>query len=97
MNTGQQLGTLQIMLEKKKKSKPEAVFKCKAMNCAIRKGMQTGKDQCKMVEEGMAQGDSKKVHRLLKTLTKSTQHRISIIKDSNGHLLTENCCTRLMD
>lgn len=48
------------------------------------------KGQCQIIKERMTQGDSKKAYQIVKPFTKSGQHKTSVIKVSNGRLLTES-------
>ncbi|MGL4418375.1 MAG: reverse transcriptase domain-containing protein [Plesiomonas shigelloides] len=65
------------------------------VNNQIRKMMRVAKeawieDQCRDVEEGMVNGNSKKAYQTIKTLTKTQQRSAKVIENSNGQLLTEN-------
>ena len=69
--------------------------KYRLVNKKIRKRMLEAKedwivDQCRIVEEGMVNGNSKKVYETLRTLTKTQQRTATVIEDSSGQLLTEN-------
>lgn len=59
-----------------------AVFKFKVTATSGKKNWI--ENQCRIIEERMAQGDRKK------TLTKTCQQKTSVIEDSNDHLFTKN-------
>ena len=46
--------------------------------------------QCETIEQGMEQGNSKQAYETLNKLTKTQQHRSTVIEDSKGELLTED-------
>lgn len=74
-------------MKKERKGEPEAASKHKKVNCDLRKEMKAAKnfigDQCRTTDERI----TKKVTKLLlKTLTKTGHHKMSIIEDSDGHL-----------
>lgn len=81
---------------KKKKSQDlTSADKYRLVNKQIRKRMKKAKedwieDQCCNVEEGLANGNSKKAYETLRILTKTQQRAATVIEDSSGQLLTEN-------
>lgn len=45
--------------------------------------------QCSAIEKSIKLGDNKKAYNTLKSLTKTSQPRVSVINDRGGKVLTE--------
>jgi len=73
----------------------EANNKYKDSHREVRKKMREAKEawieeQCNSIELGMAKGNCKTAYDTLKSLTKTTQPKASVIEDKEGNLLTES-------
>jgi len=82
-------------LKKQKFTSQEANNKYRISHREVRKKMREAKEawieeQCHSIEVGMAKGNSKAAYDTLKSLTKTTQPKASVIEDKEGNLLTES-------
>ena len=73
---------------------PEDAEQYRKASRQVRKKMLEAKEdwitkQCEAIEQGMEQGNSKQAYETLKKLTKTQQHKTTVIEDSKGELLTE--------
>ena len=46
--------------------------------------------QCKNIEKGMMSGNSKEAYNARTALTKPQQHKLAVIEDSSGNILTKS-------
>ena len=73
------------------------------MNREVRKKMKATQEEWteekfKNMEKGMLSGNSKKAYNTLKTLTKTQQHKSSVIEDGSENIMAESTsCSKPVD
>ena len=80
--------------KKEKYNSQEGAEEYRRANKLVRKKLKEAKEnwideQCKNIEQSTKQGNTKKVHELVRTLTNTKQDRSMVIENRDGELLTE--------
>ena len=82
-------------LKPQKSKSPQKAEEYRKANNRVKQGMKAAKEawiesECKIIDSEMRRARSKKAYQTLKTLTKQSQDRTSVIENKEGELLTEN-------